>query len=120
METHIEQWLERKQKLPAPALAGISGTVAFEAGADARYLLRIDNGQVELTAGPGEAQAVVKCDSKVEIEHLLRGEGNPVVEALRGHISAHGDRALALKVALALLAESPFSASGSAPQEAAV
>jgi SCP-2 sterol transfer family len=120
METHIDQWLERKQKLPAPSLVGISGTIAFEAGTDSRYLLRVDNGEVELTAGPGDAQAVVKCDSKSEIEHLLRGEANPVVETLQGHVYAEGDLSLALKVALGLLAGSPFSASGTAAQEAAV
>jgi hypothetical protein len=63
---------------------------------------------------------VLKCDSKSEIERLLRGEANPVVETLQGHIMAAGDRALALKVALGLLAGSPYSASGTAPQEAPV
>ncbi|HEU4647686.1 MAG TPA: SCP2 sterol-binding domain-containing protein [Gemmatimonadales bacterium] len=120
METHVEQWLDAKQKLPAPSLAGVAGTVAFEAGIDARWLLTIDNGEVELTSGPGEAQAVVKCDSKAVAERLLRGEGNPVVSALQGHLTAEGDRALALKVALGLLAGSPFSTSGTAPQEAEV
>jgi hypothetical protein len=52
MEAHLEQWLEQKQKLPAPSLAGVSGTVAFESGADARYLLTIDDGAVELSAAP--------------------------------------------------------------------
>jgi hypothetical protein len=120
METHIEQWVERKQKLPAPSLVGISGTVAFESDTGTRYLLKVNNGEVELTAGPGDAQAVVKCASKPQIEHLLRGETNPLVEALQGHVSAEGDLSLALKVALGLQAGSPFSASGSAPQEAAV
>jgi len=120
METHLEQWLEPKQKLPAPSLAGLSGTVAFQAGADARYLLTVNNGEVELTAGSGKAEAVVICDSKAEIERLLRGEANPVVATLQGHISAEGDRALALKVSLGLLAGSPFSERGTASQEAAV
>lgn len=119
METHLEQWLESKQALPAPSLAGVSGTVAFETGPDARYLLAVHDGAVELTAGSGDAQAVVVCDSKEEIEHLLRGEDNPVVDALQGHLSLQGDRMLAVKVALGLTAGSPFSGSGVAAREAA-
>jgi hypothetical protein len=118
METHLEQWLERKQALPAPSLVGISGTVAFETGPDARYLLKVHDGRVELTAGRGDAQAVVTCDSKEEIEHLLRGEDNPVVDALQGHLSLQGDRMLAVKVALGLTAGSPFSEPGAAAKEA--
>lgn len=108
----LERWLDRapKGKKKMPALKGVRGRVKFEVeGGGAAYLLRIEEGEVELTPGGDHAEAVVICESKAEIARMLRGEVHPVVETLQGRAAGQGDRALALRVALDLRGGSPFA-----------
>jgi hypothetical protein len=98
------------RKKRAPGLEGIRGRIRFETedGA-AAYLLRIDDGEVELTTGSDDAEAVVVCDTKGLIARLLRGEANLIVESLQGHTSERGDLTLIVKAILGLQAGSPFA-----------
>ena len=115
----LEKWMERvpKGKKKMPALKGVRGRIKFEAeevqGAHFSQVkdvacLRIEDGEVELTADCEDAQAVLIGDSKAEIARLLRGEAHPMVETLQGRIGARGDLELALRVLLDLRAGSPF------------
>jgi len=109
-DAHSEGLLERTPVgVRAPRLEGVRGRIRFETEDGAAYLLRIDDGKVELTSGRKDAEAVVVCESKTLIARLLNGEASLVVETLQGHSSATGDMALLIKVALELQARSPFA-----------
>lgn len=93
-----------------PALDGVQGRIRFETeDGKTAYLLRIDHGEVDLTTGDEEAQAVLVCDSTALIARVLRGEANLIVETLQGHTRERGDLTLILKAVLGLQAGSPFA-----------
>jgi len=109
---NLEQLIERGHKRHVAGLEGISGRIKFEVGADAACLLRIDNGDVELSADGADTQAVVACNTREEVARVLRGDVNPIVEALQGHLSAKGDLALVFKATLGLQSGALFAGSG--------
>ena len=113
METeNLQRFLDQTPawKKRAPGLKGITGHIRFETeDGRAAYLLQIDDGEVELTTGGDDAQAVVVCDTKALIGRLLRGEANLIVESLQGHTSERGDLTLIVKAVLGLQAGSPFA-----------
>ncbi len=99
-------------------LQGVRGRIRFETEDGAAYLLEVEDGELELTTGGDDAQAVVVCDTKVLVQRLLRGEANLIVETLQGHANISGDVALIIKVTLELQAESPFAVGEQNPKKA--
>jgi hypothetical protein len=98
-------------------LKGVRGRIRFETEDGAAYLLGVEDGEVELTTGGDDAQAVVVCDTKALVERLLRGEANLIVETLQGHTDTSGDVALVIKVILELQAGSPFAVGEQNPKK---
>jgi putative sterol carrier protein len=76
-----------------PPLRKASGSVRFEI-ADGRrvrrWVVTMTKGQVEVAPGGGEAECVVRADSKV-FDRLATGRMNAVAAVLRGDLRVSGD-----------------------------
>ena len=70
-----------------------SGSVRFEI-ADGRrvrrWVVAVSKGEVEVVAGGGEAECVIRADSKV-FDRLAAGRMNAVAAVLRGDLRVSGD-----------------------------
>jgi putative sterol carrier protein len=55
-------------------------------------------------AGAEDADAILQCDSEETVAAFRRGELNPIVAILQGHMHPEGDIALAIRVIQALQA----------------
>jgi putative sterol carrier protein len=76
-----------------PLLRKASGSVRFEIVDDRRvrrWVLAMSKGQVEVAVGGGEAECVVRADSKV-FDRLATGRMNAVAAVLRGDLRVSGD-----------------------------
>jgi putative sterol carrier protein len=92
--------------LSGPALAGLSGRLRLDVAGKPARVMEVRDGTMSIrpSSGAERADAVVWCDSEETLEAFNRGALNPVVGALQGRLGIAGDRALALRVVLALQA----------------
>jgi putative sterol carrier protein len=80
----------------------------IEVGGKLLGVLAVNDGDVELAVGDGEAGTVAYVRSHDDLMYFLRGELNPVVAVLQGRLSIEGDQELASRIILGLQAGSPF------------
>jgi putative sterol carrier protein len=93
-----------KSGATVPWLAGLSGRLRLDVAGRPTRVLEVRNGKVSTTATTqaDPADAVIACDSDETLAAFNRGQLNPVVGALQGRLGIEGDRALAIKIILAL------------------
>jgi putative sterol carrier protein len=85
-----------------PALAGLTGRLRVDIGSEVACMIEITDGAFAVKPGDREADAIATFDSEEAAAAFRRGELNPVVAMLRGHLSVTGDLAFAIKVILGL------------------
>jgi putative sterol carrier protein len=90
-----------------PALAGLTGRLRIDIGSEVASMIEVSDGAVAVKPGGGEADAVAICDSKETRAALCRGELNPVVAMLRGHLRVTGNLAFGIKVIRGLRTMTP-------------
>jgi hypothetical protein len=97
---------------PAPGLEGITGRLGVSVAGTPIALLDVKDGQARFLPPGGDADATVKVDSEETVRAFQRGELNPIVAFLQGHLTVEGDRAFALRAALGLQVAHPFAQQG--------
>jgi putative sterol carrier protein len=91
-ETAAKFFDDLAQRGHEPRLAKVRGTIRFEQtgnGKSKPWLVTIDRGDVTVTQGHREADAVVRADEEL-IERLLTGEANALTALLRGAVQVEG------------------------------
>jgi putative sterol carrier protein len=99
-------------------LAGLHGRLKIDAGGKTVGVLQVQDGKVELSSDGASAEARIVCGAAEDVAKIVRGELNPVVAALQGRLSIHGDRIFAIKVVLGLAAAAKNAAGASAQKGA--
>ena len=77
---------------PDPLLRKVNETVRFDLTSGEktdRWLVRIANGDVNVSHKGGAADTVIRADREV-FDRLARGEANPVASVLRGDVAWEG------------------------------
>jgi putative sterol carrier protein len=89
--TEFFEELDRRQT--DPTLTGIEVTMRFDVTHDGdvrHWLVTIDDGEIGVTPGEGEADCTIGTDRRV-LEAILEGRVNPMAALLRGQLDVAGD-----------------------------
>ena len=81
----------------APRLKGMRGSVRFDAEGVGSWLVTVDDGNVTVREGGGDADCIMRA-SEEDFLRIASGAQNPLTAMLQGLLVVEGDAALALKV----------------------
>jgi putative sterol carrier protein len=93
----------------APGLEGLSGRLRVEVAGKGAVVLEVKDGHARFVPADGDAAATASFDSEETLRAFQRGQLNPVVAALRGHLEVKGDMDFAIRTILGLQVAHPFA-----------
>jgi putative sterol carrier protein len=78
-------------------LAGVRNSFLFDIEGEGLWLVRVDDGAVNVTQGTGDADVVITTTHEV-FERILRREQNPTTAYMTGKLKVKGDIGAAMKL----------------------
>jgi putative sterol carrier protein len=78
-------------------LAGVNNSYLFDIEGEGLWLVRVANGEVNVTEGTGDADVVITTTRDV-FERMLRREQNPTTAYMTGKLKVKGDIGAAMKL----------------------
>jgi len=89
------------QSLPSRAdaskLAGIDNSFLFDIEGEGQWLVKVADGAVTVTPGPGDADATITASGET-FEKIVGGDQNPTVAYMTGKLKVKGDIGAAMKL----------------------
>jgi putative sterol carrier protein len=77
--------------------AGMNNSYLFDIDGAGMWLVRVEDGKVNVTEGEQDADAVIKA-SEETFEKLVSGEQNPTSAYMTGKLKVKGDMGAAMKL----------------------
>ena len=77
--------------------AEITNSYLFDIDGAGKWLVRVENGQLQVTEGGDDADCTIST-SEENFEKIVRGEQNPTTAYMTGKLKVKGDMGAALKL----------------------
>ena len=77
--------------------AGMNNSYLFDIQGAGQWLVRVDDGQVTVTEGGGEADSTIEASDDTMMA-VIRGEQNPTTAYMTGKLKIKGDMGAAMKL----------------------
>jgi putative sterol carrier protein len=86
-----------ESRVDATKTAGMRNSYLFEIEGAGTWKVDVDDGSVEVTEGPGEADCTI-ATSEETFEKIASGEQNPTSAYMTGKLKVKGDMGAAMKL----------------------
>lgn len=96
-----DETLEERLKVAMPRLGGLGAVIAFDFGADGKYVVDATGPVAKLTDEDAEAACTIKVSSAT-MEKLLEGSLDPMLAYTLGKLKISGSMGVAMKLASSL------------------
>jgi putative sterol carrier protein len=95
--TTATEFFERLKTIDAGKTAGMHNSYNFDIEGAGRWLVKVDDGSIEVTEGTGEADCTIST-SEESFMKIVSGEQNPTTAYMTGKLKIKGDMSAAMKL----------------------
>src|SRR5205085_2033601 len=98
MSESVREFFEQlPSRADATKTTGMSNTYVFDIGGAGTWTVEVDDGQVQVREGAGDADCTISTSAE-NFERILSGDQNPTTAYMTGKLKVKGDMGAAMKL----------------------
>ena len=97
MATTVSEFFENLKTVDASKTAGMSNSYQFDIDPAGRWLVKVDDGSIDVSEGSGDADCTIST-SEENFMKIVNGEQNATTAYMTGKLKIKGDMGAAMKL----------------------
>jgi putative sterol carrier protein len=93
----VSEFFEGLESVDSSKTAGMRNSYLFDIDGAGQWLVRVDDGSIDVTEGSGDADCTISTSEESFLK-MVRGEQNPTTAYMTGKLKIKGDMGAAMKL----------------------